>query len=83
MQATLAALTARTIADAACPRFRRDRTAVRGGGANNATLLRMLGTELEPCIVATGDRGVAAGHEALASRSRAKRPRAGQPTCRR
>ena len=62
VQATLAALTARTIADAV-----RDHAAgatellVCGGGAHNATLLRMLSAELAPRIVATtGDRGVAA-----------------------
>ena len=39
-----------------------------GGGAHNATLLRMLSAELAPRMVATtGDRGVAAEHvEALA-----------------
>jgi len=69
VQATLAALTARTIADAV-----REHAAgatellVCGGGANNGTLLRMLATELSPRVVATtANHGVAVEHvEALA-----------------
>jgi len=81
-QATLAALTARTIADAI-------RThaggatdlLICGGGANNATLLRMLAMELAPRTVATtGDRGVAVEHvEALAFAWLAREALAGRP----
>ena len=69
VQATLAALTARTIADAVRVHAAgASELLVCGGGAHNATLLRMLSAELAPRNVATtGDRGVAAEHvEALA-----------------
>ena len=69
VQATLAALTARTIADAVRTHAAgATELLVCGGGAHNVTLLRMLAAELAPRIVATtGDRGVAAEHvEALA-----------------
>ena len=82
VQATLAALTARTIADAV-----REHAAgatellVCGGGANNGTLLRMLATELAPRVVATtGERGVAVEHvEALAFAWLAREALAGRP----
>ncbi len=68
-QATFAALTARSIADAI-----RDHIAgatealVCGGGANNRTLMRLLATELAPrSVTTTADHGVAVEHvEALA-----------------
>jgi anhydro-N-acetylmuramic acid kinase len=68
-QATLAALTARSIADAVrAHAVGATELLACGGGANNATLLRMLAAELAPRTVATtGDRGVAVEHvEALA-----------------
>jgi anhydro-N-acetylmuramic acid kinase len=69
VQATLAALTARTIADAVrTTAAGATELLVCGGGARNATLMRMLSAELAPRIVSpTSDRGVAAEHvEALA-----------------
>jgi len=69
VQATLAALTARTIADAVRAHAAgATELLVCGGGAHNSTLLRMLSSELAPrIVVTTGDRGVAADHvEALA-----------------
>jgi anhydro-N-acetylmuramic acid kinase len=81
-QATLAALTARTIADA----IRKHAAGatellVCGGGANNAVLLQMLAAELAPRTVATtGDRGVAAEQvEALAFAWLAREALAGRP----
>jgi anhydro-N-acetylmuramic acid kinase len=52
-----------------------------GGGANNATLLRMLAMELEPRAVATtAERGVAVEHvEALAFAWLAREALAGRP----
>jgi anhydro-N-acetylmuramic acid kinase len=68
-QATFAALTARSIADA----IRAHATGatevlVCGGGAKNSTLMRMLAAELDPrTVTTTDDRGVAVEHvEALA-----------------
>ena len=64
VQATLTALTARTLADA----IRREcsdavELLVCGGGARNATLLRMLAQELQPMRVATTQSvGVATDH---------------------
>jgi anhydro-N-acetylmuramic acid kinase len=81
-QATLAVLTARTIADAVRAHAAgAAELLVCGGGANNATLLRMLAMELEPRVVATtGDRGVAAEHvEALAFAWLAREALAGRP----
>jgi anhydro-N-acetylmuramic acid kinase len=68
-QATLAALTARTIADAVRAHAAgATELLLCGGGANNATLLRMLAAELAPrAVTTTGDHGVAVEHvEALA-----------------
>jgi anhydro-N-acetylmuramic acid kinase len=81
-QATIAALTARTIADAVrghAPGA--TEILVCGGGANNATLLQMLGIELAPRIVATTvDRGVAVEHvEALAFAWLARETLMGRP----
>ena len=81
-QATLAALTARTIADAVRAHASgATELLVCGGGANNATLLRMLAKELDPRTVATtGDRGVAVEHvEALAFAWLAREALAGRP----
>lgn len=82
VQATLAALTARTIADA----IRAHATAaeevmVCGGGARNATLMRALAQELSPRRVApTSDFGVAVDHvEALAFAWLARETIAGRP----
>jgi anhydro-N-acetylmuramic acid kinase len=68
-QATFAALTARSIADAVRAHAGgATEVLICGGGANNGTLLRMLGTELAPRVVATTTmRGVAVDQvEALA-----------------
>jgi anhydro-N-acetylmuramic acid kinase len=68
-QATLAALTARTIADAVRAHAAgATELLLCGGGANNSTLLRMLAAEVTPrAVTITGDRGVAVEHvEALA-----------------
>ena len=81
-QATLAALTARTIADAIRTHaVGATDLLICGGGANNATLLRMLAMELAPRTVATtGDRGVAVEHvEALAFAWLAREALAGRP----
>ena len=69
VQATLAALTARAIADAirhASPQVAE--VLVCGGGAHNSTLMRLLGHDLAPArVVPTSDEGVAVGEvEALA-----------------
>ncbi|HEX4882797.1 MAG TPA: anhydro-N-acetylmuramic acid kinase [Casimicrobiaceae bacterium] len=69
VQATLAALTARTVADGI--RTAHARVAdvlVCGGGARNATLMRMLAHELGPArVVPTSDEGIAVDQvEALA-----------------
>lgn len=82
VQATLVALTARTIADAvrtyAAPATE---VLVCGGGARNATLMRALASELAPCPVApTSERGVAVDHvEALAFAWLARQTLAGRP----
>jgi anhydro-N-acetylmuramic acid kinase len=81
-QATFAALTARTIADAVRTHaVDATELLICGGGANNATLLRMLATELAPrSIATTGDRGVAVEHvEALAFAWLAREALAGRP----
>jgi anhydro-N-acetylmuramic acid kinase len=82
VQATLSALTARTIADAirACARDA-DEILVCGGGANNATLMRQLAVELAPRTVATtAVAGVAIEHvEALAFAWLAREALAGRP----
>jgi anhydro-N-acetylmuramic acid kinase len=82
IQATLAALTARTIADAARKHASgATELLVCGGGAHNVTLLRILAAELAPRRVATtGDRGVAVEHvEALAFAWLAREALAGRP----
>ena len=69
MQATLVALTARTIADGVRAHCAPATEAlICGGGANNAALMEALVRELAPRIVATtAARGVAVEHvEALA-----------------
>ena len=68
VQATLVALTARTIADAARGCARDAELWVCGGGARNATLMRALAGELDGWRVApTSELGVAVDHvEALA-----------------
>ena len=82
VQATLVALTARTIADAvrthAAPATQ---VLVCGGGARNATLMRALARELAPCAVApTAEHGVAVDHvEALAFAWLARETLAGRP----
>ena len=68
-QATFAALTARSIADAVRVHASgATEVLICGGGANNGTLLRILAAELDPRSVSTtGDHGVAVEHvEALA-----------------
>ena len=82
VQATLVALTARTIADAvraSCAAMRE--VLVCGGGARNATLMRALERELAPRRVApTSARGVAVDHvEALAFAWLARETLAGRP----
>jgi anhydro-N-acetylmuramic acid kinase len=82
VQATLVALTARTIADAVralAPDSAK--VLVCGGGANNATLMRALGTELAPREVkSTADEGVPVEHvEALAFAWLARETLAGRP----
>ena len=82
VQATLVALTARTIADAvrACAHDGVE-VLVCGGGARNATLMRALAQELAPRTVArTSDHGVAVEHvEALAFAWLAREALAGRP----
>jgi len=82
VQATLTALTSRTLADA----IRAHATGaievlICGGGARNATLLRMLAVELPGTRVApTDDEGVASDHvEALAFAWLAREALAGRP----
>jgi anhydro-N-acetylmuramic acid kinase len=68
-QATFAALTARSIADAVRAHAAGATEVLAcGGGANNSTLLRMLASELAPRnVTTTADHGVAVEHvEALA-----------------
>ncbi len=82
MQATLVALTARTIADAIraeCAGARE--ILVCGGGAMNAHLMAALGALLTPRRVATtADRGVDVAHvEALAFAWLAREALAGRP----
>jgi anhydro-N-acetylmuramic acid kinase len=81
-QATFAALTARSIADA----IRAHATGatevlVCGGGAKNSTLMRMLVAELDPrTVTTTDDHGVAVEHvEALAFAWLAREAIAGRP----
>jgi anhydro-N-acetylmuramic acid kinase len=69
VQATLAALTARSVADAIkAARADVHEVLVCGGGARNHTLMRMLGHELAPArVLSTADEGVAVDQvEALA-----------------
>jgi anhydro-N-acetylmuramic acid kinase len=82
VQATLVALTARTIADAVrgyAPDA--EEILVCGGGANNAALMRDLASELRPRkIGTTGDEGVAVEQvEALAFAWLAREALAGRP----
>ena len=81
MQATLVALTARTIADAVRACAREADVLVCGGGARNATLMRALEHELAPRRVEpTSARGVAVDHvEALAFAWLARETLAGRP----
>ena len=82
VQATLVALTARTIADAVRTHAgRATEVLVCGGGARNATLMRALAHELVGCAVApTSERGVAVDHvEALAFAWLAREALAGRP----
>ena len=82
VQATLVALTARTIADAVRTHAgRATEVLVCGGGARNATLMRALAHELAGCAVApTSERGVAVDHvEALAFAWLAREALAGRP----
>ncbi len=82
VQATLVALTARTIADAvrACAPVDAE-VLVCGGGARNGTLLRMLAAELAPRPVrTTAELGVAVEHvESLAFAWLAREALAGRP----
>lgn len=82
VQATLVALTARTIADAIrgyAPDA--DEVLACGGGANNATLMRALATELAPReVTTTAEEGVPVEHvEALAFAWLAREALAGRP----
>jgi anhydro-N-acetylmuramic acid kinase len=82
VQATLVALTARTIADAIRGyALDADEILVCGGGANNATLMQALAAELKPRKVrTTADEGVAVEHvEALAFAWLAREALAGRP----
>ena len=82
VEATLAALTARTLADAVRAHCARpDELLVCGGGANNTTLMRMLAAELPRARVAATDTvGVASAHvEALAFAWLAREALAGRP----
>ena len=82
VQATLVALTARTIADAVRDHAARAHDVlVCGGGARNATLMKALSRELAPRIVApTSERGIAVDHvEALAFAWLARETLAGRP----
>jgi anhydro-N-acetylmuramic acid kinase len=82
VQATLVALTARTIADAIRGyAVDAEEVLVCGGGAKNATLMRDLAAELRPRrIGTTGDEGVAVEHvEALAFAWLAREALAGRP----
>ena len=82
VQATLVALTARTIADA-IRRVAADarEVLVCGGGAHNATLMGALARELAPrFVLPTSDRGVAVEHvESLAFAWLAREALAGRP----
>ncbi len=82
VQATLVALTARTIADAIAARCPGAADVlVCGGGANNAALMAALASALAPRGVATtATQGVAVGHvEALAFAWLARETMAGRP----
>jgi anhydro-N-acetylmuramic acid kinase len=82
VQATLAALTARTLADAVRTRCAgTHELMVCGGGAKNAHLMRLLSSELPGVAVAPTDRaGVASDHvEALAFAWLAREALAGRP----
>jgi anhydro-N-acetylmuramic acid kinase len=82
VQATLVALTARTIADAVRDHAGRAHDVlVCGGGARNVTLMNALSRELAPRFVApTSERGVAVDHvEALAFAWLARETLAGRP----
>jgi anhydro-N-acetylmuramic acid kinase len=81
VQATLVALTARTIADAARGCARDADVFVCGGGARNGTMMRALADALAPWRVApTSDLGVAVDHvEALAFAWLARETLAGRP----
>jgi anhydro-N-acetylmuramic acid kinase len=81
-QATFAALTARSIADAVRTHATgATEVLICGGGANNRTLLNMLAAELDPRSVSTtGRHGVAVEHvEALAFAWLAREALAGRP----
>lgn len=82
VQATLVALTARTIADAIRTHAAGATEVLAcGGGANNVTLMRALAAELAPCKVATTAReGVPVEHvEAMAFAWLARETLAGRP----
>lgn len=82
VQATLVALTARTIADAIRAHANAaEEVLVCGGGARNATLMRDLARELAPRrVLPTSERGVAVEHvEALAFAWLARETFAGRP----
>jgi len=81
-QATFAALTARTIAEAVRAHAAgAAELLICGGGANNGTLLRMLAAEVAPrTVTTTSERGVAVEHvEALAFAWLAREALAGRP----
>jgi len=82
VQATLVALTARTIADAIRTHAANaTEVLVSGGGANNATLMRALGNELKPrSVKSTATEGVPVEQvEALAFAWLAREALAGRP----
>ena len=82
VQATLAALTAQTVADAVCAHCAAAKEAlVCGGGAKNAAIMDALAFALAPRVVTTtAERGVAVEHvEALAFAWLARETLAGRP----